>query len=242
MHTTTLRVVSFNLRYALRHRALAKTVFQEFADLHPDVICLQEVFIGKKKNFIRDLAETLHLHASFSLRADIGARQIGLAILAKNAPEESTIVMLPRSSPNRPRILSIARYNHREVPWNVANTHLSIGSYFNIASHLVRRAQLEAILSALEAGVSDEPLILAGDFNTRTKKEVAWFADALRSAGFQTPDTLPYSWRMLGAKERLDWIATRNCAITEIGALPHVRGSDHMPIWADIVYPAVAAL
>lgn len=236
---TRLRAISFNLRYALRHRLLQKTVFQEFADLNPDVICLQEVLIGKKKNFIRDLAETLGLHASFSLRADIGARQIGLATLAKSAPEENTIVTLPRSSSSRPRILSITRYNHREVPWNVANTHLSIGSYFNIASHLVRRAQLEAILSALKANTSGEPLILAGDFNTRTKKEVAWFADALRDAGFQTPDALPYSWQMLGAKERLDWIATRNCAITDIGALPRVKGSDHMPIWADITYGAL---
>jgi endonuclease/exonuclease/phosphatase family metal-dependent hydrolase len=236
MHTAKLRVISFNLRYALRHSALAKTVFKEFAGLGPDVICLQEVLIGKKKNFIRDLAEALDLYESFFLQTGIGARQIGLATLAKSAPEESTIVTLPRSLTIRPRILSIARYNHREVPWNVANTHLSIGSYFNMASHLVRRAQLEAALSALEAVTPGEPLIFAGDFNTRTKKEVAWFADALRDAGFQTPDTLPYSWQMLGAKERLDWIATRNCDITEIGALPGVKGSDHMPIWADITY------
>lgn len=229
MPAKTLRVVSFNIFYALRHGRLARSVLEHFTELDPDVIALQEVLIGKKRNFARDLAEALGLHVSFSLQAEYGTRQVGLAVLSRAPIEENTVLILPRS-PIRHRILQIAQITHKGVPWRIANTHLSV------ASSAVRRAQINAILASLNGRPHETPLVLAGDFNTKTRTEVAGFGSILHDAGFAAPETLPYSWRFFGAKRRMDWIAGQHCDIPAIEALPHIRGSDHVPVWADITH------
>ncbi|MEK7541667.1 MAG: endonuclease/exonuclease/phosphatase family protein [Patescibacteria group bacterium] len=230
MPSKTLRIISFNIFYALRHTRLSRSVFAHFRELNPDVICLQEVLIGKKRNFARDLAETLDMRVSFSLRREYGARQMGLAILSRDVSEENTTLILPRSAARHPRIVQMAQIMHKGIRWRIANTHLSS------VSAGARRAQIAAIVSSFNERHPAVPLVLAGDFNTKTKKEVARFGAMLRGAGFVAPEILPYSWRMLGAKKQLDWIATRHADILAIEALPHIRGSDHTPVWADVIY------
>ncbi len=223
-----LRVVSFNTFYAIRKKRLAKSVFTAFAKLNPDVICLQEVLIGKKRNFARDLADHLGYHLSFSLRAKFGTRQIGLAVLTRKPPEKNRSIILPRSSRMRPRILQTARIKIGSVSWRIANTHLSVASFG------ARRTQLEAVITAVSAENRAAPIILAGDFNTRTKKEISIFNTMLRHAGFHISKKIPYSWKVLGIKGKFDWIAAKNCAIKNAGILHEAKGSDHKPIWADI--------
>lgn len=230
MHAKTLRVVSFNIFYALQHRRLARSVLEYFTELDPDVICLQEVLIGKKRNFARDLADALDMHLSFSLRREYGPRQIGLAVLSRAPAEENTAAVLPHSSAKRPRIVQIVQIQHKGTPWRIANTHLS-----NVSAR-ARAAQIGTVLSSLNGRPVPTPLILAGDFNTKTQREVSQFATLLRDAGFAAPETLPYSWRLWGSKKQLDWIAAQNCTIPAIETLPHIRGSDHVPVWADIAY------
>ena len=223
-----LRVVSFNTFYAIRKKRLAKSVFTAFAKLNPDVICLQEVLIGKKRNFARDLADHLGYHLSFSLRAEFRKRQIGLVILTKKPTEESTSIILPRSLKRRPRILQTVRIKIRGASWRIANTHLSVASFG------ARRTQLAAVIATVSTECRATPIILAGDFNTRTKKEVAIFNAMLRTAGFRISKKIPYSWNMLGIKGKFDWIAAKNCSIRNAGILQEVKGSDHKPIWADM--------
>jgi len=148
MPTRALRLVSFNIFYALRSKRLAKTVMAAFEALDPDVICLQEVLIGKKRNFARDLADALGLHLSFCLRREYGARQIGLATLSRDVPEENTAVILPHSPASRPRIVQIIQLIHRGIAWRIANTHLS-----NVSAS-ARAAQIKAI-RGLERSLAD---------------------------------------------------------------------------------------
>lgn len=230
MPSRTLRVVTFNIFYALRQRRLTRSVRDAFAELDPDVICLQEVLIGKKRNFARDLADALALHLSFSLRREYGARHIGLAVLSRSPAEENTAIILPRSPASRPRIVQIVQLTHKSIPWRIANTHLS-----NMSTR-ARKTQIQTILASLNHSRATTPLVLAGDFNTKTKKEVAHFGAMLRDAGFAVPETLPYSWRLLGAKKQLDWIAAQHCSVPAIETIPHIRGSDHTPVWADITH------
>lgn len=231
MPSHTFRLISFNIFYALRHGRLSRSVFEHFSELDPDIICLQEVLIGKKRNFARALADALDMHVSFSLRREYGKRQIGLAVLSRAPAEENTAVILPRSSVSRPRIVQIVQIMHKGAPWRIANTHLS-----NVSAG-ARAAQIKAILSSLNNDrPAPIPLVLAGDFNTKTKKEVTQFGAVLRDAGFAAPETLPYSWRLLGARKKLDWIAAQHCEIPAIETLPHIKGSDHTPVWADISY------
>ncbi|MEK7099244.1 MAG: endonuclease/exonuclease/phosphatase family protein [Patescibacteria group bacterium] len=230
MPSKTLRIVSFNILYSLRHRRLTRGVFDAFGELDPDVICLQEVLIGKKRNFARDLADALGLHVAFSLRREYGGRQIGLAVLSRAPAEENTAVVLPRSPAKRPRIVQIVQLTHKGTAWRIANTHLSS------VSASARKAQIAAVVSLPNERHPAVPLVLAGDFNTKTQKEVAQFGTILRDAGFSVPETLPFSWRFFGAKKRMDWIATQHCDIPAIETLSHIRGSDHVPVWADISY------
>lgn len=230
MPAKTLRIVSFNIFYALRHARLARSVLAHFRELDPDVVALQEVLIGKKRNFARDLADALDMHVSFSLRREYGPRQIGLAVLSRTPAEETTAVVLPRSPARRPRIVQIVQLMHKGMPWRIANTHLSS------MSARARAAQIGTILSSLNGRPEPHPLVLAGDFNTKTHKEIGVFGGLLRDAGFAAPETLPYSWRIWGAKKQLDWIAAQHCEIPAIETLPHIRGSDHVPVWADIAY------
>ncbi|TSD04222.1 MAG: endonuclease/exonuclease/phosphatase [Parcubacteria group bacterium Greene0714_36] len=230
MPIRTLRLISFNIFYALRHGRLARSVFDHFKKLGPDVICLQEVLIGKKRNFARGLADALDMHLSFSLRREYGTRQIGLAVLSRAPAEENTAVILPRSPAKRPRIVQIVQIAHKGVVWRIANTHLSA------VSSAARKEQIMAILASLNSRPTPTPLILAGDFNTKTQKEVAQFGAALRDAGFAAPETLPYSWRLFGAKRQFDWITAQHAEIPAIETVPHIRGSDHTPVWADITY------
>lgn len=229
MPAKTLRIVSFNIFYALRHGRLARSVREHFTELDPDVIALQEVLIGKKRNFARDLADALAMHLSFSLQAEYGPRQVGLATLSRSPAEETSTIMLPRS-PIRHRIMQIVQLTHKGTPWRIANTHLSV------ASSAVRREQIASVTTSLNGHPDRTPLILAGDFNTKTRKEVAHFSTLLHDAGFAAPETLPYSWRFLGAKRRMDWIAGKYCEIPAIETMPRIRGSDHVPVWADIAH------
>jgi|GEM_PF-3724076 len=247
MPTATLRIVSFNVFYALGKKRLERTVFDAFARLDPDAICLQEVLIGKKRNFAQDLADSMNYHLSFSLRATFGSRSIGMAILTKKLPLKNDSIILPHSSHRRPRILQTVTFKTRDIRWRIANTQL------NVASPKTRQAQLETILGILSAKRNKLPTILAADFNTKTGKEITIFTSTLREAGFASRKTPTYSWKLFGIKTKpgrekflgirvkgkFDWIAVRNCTISAAGMLNQVQGSDHKPVWADITYPMI---
>lgn len=232
MHTAKIRVVSFNVFYALGKKRLEKTFFEALERIRPDAICLQEALAGKKRDFARDVAKKLGYHALFSRRATLAGRRIGIAVLLHEANRDGTSIVLPGSSLYRPRILQIVTTRTHHIQWRVANTHLYVGSFVN------RRKQLAAVIQALDDADHTLPTVLAGDFNTKTKREVEIFTHMLQDAGFQVPKTIPYSWKLLGIKRQLDWIAARHCAITAAGVLQDVKGSDHKPVWADIMYQA----
>ncbi|MBI3630770.1 MAG: endonuclease/exonuclease/phosphatase family protein [Candidatus Sungbacteria bacterium] len=230
-----IRIVSFNVFYALRKKRLQHALSETLARMKPDVVCLQEVWAGKKSDFARELARLLNYHLLFSRRAAFAGRRIGIASLMREPSRRGSSVILPRSHRSRPRVLQLVTLQTNHISWRIANTHLSVISF------RARKAQLAAILEALDALERQDcamPTILVGDFNTRTKKEVDAFARMLTENGFQIPQMLPHSWNVLGIRRQLDWIAARHCSIVAMGAIPHIKGSDHKPVWADIVWHA----
>jgi len=227
-----LRVASFNIFYALRRGLLMRTALAAFARLKPDLIALQEVWTGGKQDFSQDLSRSLGYQLSFATRSGILGKKIGMAILTRNAPQRTESILLPPArSVLRPRILQSLEIGSKETPWIVAHAHLE-----SIATKKTRRKQLETILGKLQFQNSPCPQILLGDFNTNTKKEVLAFDTLLAETGFEVLQEFPYTWKMLGMRKKLDWIAVRNCQITSGGMVDSVRGSDHKPIWADIKY------
>lgn len=132
--------------------------------LQPDIICLQEVYVGGGRDTGQWLAAALgrhctHLAAREKLRGGIPSSS-GVAILSRMPPTGSIAIALPTTPDDGGRNALIARLATPQGPVAVASLHLS---------HLrspdagpLRAAQLAALVAAADA---DMPLILAGDFN-----------------------------------------------------------------------------
>ena len=225
--------------YAIRKNRLAETLRPALAAMKPDVICLQEVQMAGKRGLVYDIAEEFGYYIFFSPRARMRmvGRSIGLAILTKRIPEQTSCVVLPHSLRRRPRIIQTVVCEVGGRRWRIANTHLG---HPYLASFKSRCAQLGAVFDVLQDSDSDSdqsmPTVLAGDFNTKTKKEVAVFAGLLAGQGFQVSRVLPYSSHILRMRWKFDWIAVRNADLVATGILNEVEGSDHKPVWADITY------
>jgi len=227
-----LRVVSFNIFYSIRSRLLLRTVPFAFSRLNPDIIALQEVWDGPRHHFARDLAGILGFHFLFVSRTDAPGRRMGLAFLARERPLSCETFQLPYSrSRKRPRILQVAQFSLHGAGWFIAHTHLE-----SLTSRENRESQLEAAVEVLRSRAEASPLVLTGDFNTRTKGEVSGFREKLIREGFAMPSAEGHTWRAFGLQKQLDWIATRDCDIAASGVLDDVRGSDHRPVWADVIY------
>src|SRR3989338_7551216 len=90
-----LRVVTFNIFYALRSERLLKTALSAFTDLEPDIVALQEVWQSKKRRFTQALAYALGYDHHFVPRATILGRSIGMAILTKLPLAATDHIVLP---------------------------------------------------------------------------------------------------------------------------------------------------
>ena len=222
--------VTFNIFYALRSRRIEETIIKIFLHLTPDVIALQEVWEGKKRNFAKQLAKKLGYHLSFAARSSIFGRKMGLAVLSARPAENSSRTFLPpRRSSLRPRILQTATLKIGNIRWIIAHAQLE-----SIASSRTRELQLKTILAELGSYNASLPVVLLGDFNTK-KREIARFRRLLAEAGFSTASPQPsVTWKILGMRRQLDWIAVRNGDFLESGVLEKMKGSDHKPVWARI--------
>lgn len=119
-----------------------------------------------------------------------------------------------------------------------------------------RFAQFKTLTSAIDSS-PNAISIVAGDFNTlenwlttirrghvaATALEKPWYASECRwwkehllpASGYHDPFTCN-DWtykRWMIYRERLDWIAVRNCRVLQSG-VGHFNTSDHRPIWAEI--------
>ncbi len=223
--------VTFNIFYALRSRRVEQTILETFLRFKPDVIALQEVWEGKKRNFVKNLAKKIGYHVSFASRSNFFGRKIGLAMLSSRPAENSYQISLsPRRASLRPRILQLATVTAGGARWIIAHAHLE-----SVASFRVRQLQLQTIIKELGAYDASLPVVLLGDFNTKNKREVACFHVLLAEAGFSMPATQPFhTWNILGMHRQLDWIVVRNGNFLDSGVLEKMKGSDHKPVWARI--------
>ena len=153
------------------------------ADLEPDVICLQECFIGGGRDTASFLADTMGL-CVYPRPARAKARRMdgrsihstsGLAMLSRARPISEDAIALPSDPRDGERIAQRADLAAGPGRLRILNLHLT---HLADAAEL-RRRQLQAALQWAETDASG-PIVVAGDLNARRgDPELAPLAEAL---------------------------------------------------------------
>lgn len=197
--------------------------------LDADVVALQEVLADEDgaNNIAEAIAEaldyewefvntrTLDPSLSFLLqeqKIDCN-KQWGNAILSKYPMGESSHYFLSEKSP-RMALEAVIEIEDKKL--RVFSTHLAH------APHLseIRVAQAESLLKL----ISDEPTIVAGDFNDVPESETIQRMDAVLNRGKNVSAT--------NDNKRIDYIfATKDVQIVEDGMVDS-QASDHFPLYA----------
>ena len=226
----TLRVVTFNIKYAREAAAAADLLRAHPRLAGADVVALQEMDEASTERVARALAMN-YVYYPASLHPAAG-KNFGNAVLSPWPLEDDVKIVLPHRGRIR-RGLRIAvgatmRIPGRE-PVRVYSVHLETPVSI---SGRGRRDQAEAILADAAA---HPRVIVAGDFNSRRILEL--FA----SRGYRWPTRRVgatigrFSWDHVAVKG----LRLRECA--SVGALAGTRAvSDHRPVWADLVDDASA--
>jgi endonuclease/exonuclease/phosphatase family metal-dependent hydrolase len=232
---TALRVVSFNVAYAVEiDRAIA--VLRDSEPLRrPDVLALQEMDAPGTERIARALGmNSVYFPSGVHPKYQ---RDFGCAILSPWALEEPRKVVLPhgaRGSGLRRSATSavVVRGSERVRVYSV---HLPSPLAVSGGS---RKDELRAL--AADAAPSELPVLIVGDFNSYDKVEElarAGFAWVTRDVGDTT------RFRLLGitlAGMSYDHVLARGFEVLpgkdSVGVVKDNQGaSDHRPIWAVLV-------
>jgi endonuclease/exonuclease/phosphatase family metal-dependent hydrolase len=223
----TLKVVAFNVQYAI-HVGLTVALLRRSDVLgNPDIVLLQEMDAPGA----RAIADSLGFgYIYFPAMLDpVTRRDFGNAILSRYPIEDQRKIILPHLGrfirSQRAVVAATIRVGERRI--RVYSVHLAT---FTEAGPNARRAQLAAVLADAD---SFPVVVLGGDFNSGTVPEIAL------SRGFSWPT------RHLGHTEAfwdMDHILLKGLSLADGVATGLVRdnygASDHKPVWARIVLPA----
>jgi len=100
-----------------------------------------------------------------------------------------------------------------------------------------RDEQLQAILDHSKSIPADDPIIVAGDFNSFFPKDRKLFTRLFNENGFQWySEELTYTARALKGilKNKIDHVYGTGISIHTIAVSTHVKASDHYPVYFNI--------
>lgn len=218
----TIRVVSFNVKFAEKvDQAVA--VFQDTPALRePDILVLQEMDAEGTERIARAL-EMNSIFFPAAIHPKTG-RDFGNALLSPWPLEDMRKLILPGESrfTGLKRTATVATVQVGDGPIRVYSVHLETPIHLSSKG---RRAQVLALLE--DAGSSSHPVVIAGDFNTR---------------GLSRPfEDLGYVWLTRHLQNTSGWWELDH--IFARGLRPPGPGtagvaedihdaSDHRPVWA----------
>ena len=165
--------------------------------------------------------------------------------IALNDPGDTGIALLS--------LLPLSNINRIDLPWHKCawRPRLAMGATFELAGKRVRlfnvhvdphgpldnqHQQVEALLQHAEQ--YDGPGLIAGDFNTLSKRKAVEIRRLMESRGYSTPfPTGTPTWRGAGLRFHADWIFVNGLSIKRWGVVRPLNVSDHWPIWAEVTLP-----
>ncbi len=227
-----LRVVSFNIAYAIEIDRAIEVLRETEALRDPDILALQEMDAPGTERIARALGmNAVYFPSGVHPKHQ---RDFGCAILSPWPLEEPRKIVLPHgarvSGLRRSAVSAVVVHGAQRV--RAYSLHLPSPLAISGGS---RKAELRAL--AADATSAEGPVVIAGDFNSHGKVE------ELAKAGFH------WVTRDLGDTARLrvlgiglgglsyDHVLTKGLrpmpGPAAMGIVPDNRGaSDHMPIWA----------
>lgn len=229
---SSLRVVSFNIKYAQKIDE-ALMAFKNVDGLkNVDLILLQEMdTLGTIK-----IAEGLNMSYVYIPAVTHGKKSeyFGNSILSKRRIDKYEKIILPHHAKSgRQRIAGYSVIDFNGSHLHIYNAHLE-----TMAMKRKKRAdQLRAILEHCKTIPPDEPILIAGDFNSFFPKDRKLFASIMKESGFiwDSKDIKYTSKALKGLiKPHIDQVYSRGLFITNLGVATHVKASDHFPVYFDI--------
>jgi endonuclease/exonuclease/phosphatase family metal-dependent hydrolase len=220
-NANALRVVSFNIEYALRVDSAIAVLAGDPALRNADVILLQEM----DEKGTRRIADTLgmwYVYYPAVFRFKTG-RDLGNSILTRWPIVEDRKIVLPHLSRivNSQRAATAATIRVGEALVRVYSLHL--GTMAGLAP-AARRDQLQAVLA--DAGRYPR-VVLGGDLNDPAIGRI------VRDMGYTWPTQRGPATTRVG---RLDHILFKGLTVPDsaaAGTVLEARGaSDHLPVWA----------
>lgn len=153
----------------------------------------------------------------------------GIALLSRLPLEDVTRIDLPwHECAWRPRLALAATVSVGNTKLRIFNAHID--------PHPAAEGQLEQLEVMMDqAGASELPTIVMGDFNTLSKQKCIQTRHLLESRGYTTPfPTGTATWRGALLRFHADWIFVRGVKISRWGVARPLNVSDHWPIWAEV--------
>jgi endonuclease/exonuclease/phosphatase family metal-dependent hydrolase len=220
-YSDTLRIVSFNIEYALRIDSALAVLRSEPELRGADILLLQEMDAPATRHIARALGMWfVYYPATLHLRHK---RDFGNAVLSRWPIVEDEKIMLPHTARlvRTARTATAATVRVGDVDVRVYSAHL--GTYVNITP-TQRREQLQTILDNARPY---SRVVLGGDMNDPSVGEL------VRSHGYAWPTEEGPRTAAVG---RLDHIFLKGLFTPDSagsGTVLNVReSSDHRPIWA----------
>ncbi|HET7745795.1 MAG TPA: endonuclease/exonuclease/phosphatase family protein [Vicinamibacteria bacterium] len=225
-----LKVVTFNVRYALFAPRAAEVLVRTPALSDADLVVLQEMDLPG----VQVIASALAMNAVYYPAAvhHRHGKDFGNAVLFRGPIEADGKLLLPHPARIRgmQRIATWATVKVGGWPVRVYSVHLGAASDVFPAA---RMAQVQAILEDARA---HERVIVAGDFNERTAVgrafEAAGYTWLTRDAG---PTVSRFSWDHLFAR------GLEPARPEGWGVADPAGASDHSPVWAALLVPELSA-
>ncbi|WP_420563155.1 endonuclease/exonuclease/phosphatase family protein [Thalassobaculum sp.] len=231
-----MRILTWNTwKNAPPYRARLEAMISAAAAARPDIVLLQEAFVGGGCDTAASIAGALGMRclaapARPKPRPSEDGTMVdstnGLALLSREAASAHRVIALPPHPDDPDRIAQIARIDGLDVV-NLHLTHLTDGDH-------LRRDQILRVLDVLDP---EAPTLLGGDLNAEPGDAAL---GALLAAGFR--DLAAERPEPTMAGRRIDFLSARSLppasATTRlVGAEPvdGVAGSDHAGVLAELI-------
>lgn len=240
----SIKIISYNIRWR-GGEDLEKLIelFKTDREIgRADIIGLQEVDRNKKRtgnqNTARQMAEELGMHYAWAAPPPPPAKddkkpqeeETGVAIMSVYPLTDVQRIVLPNEGPGGRRRVALGatiKIGARDV--RVYSVHAEIR-----ISNQQRLEQFKAVIDDAQTHHAKiERVVVLGDFNTITARDVGETSELFTTAKFNTPFTNNLTtWKTFILELKLDWFWLRGLQPVSFGIDKKVGLSDHWPLWA----------
>lgn len=226
----TFKVVSYNVRYGEKIDDAIEVLTEtpELADA--EVFLLQEMNADGVDRIAREL-DCSYVYYPASLRTS--GYGFGNAVLTRGRIAEDQKVLLPHVNPynRQSRIAVRAELELGQRALQAYSVHIETP----FLSMKDRAEQVETLLGSIPEQTG--PCLIAGDFNTMSRRSLRRFAGAFSERGFQCASTSigsTFSFGPFGCA--MDHVFVRDLEVLRVGKAEGAEASDHAPIWIEFTW------